>query len=316
MLSRRIRSALFIDFENISSYCPPDKIDAWVAWLEEGEFDENGRRRRLVQKRIYLNASHGKYHAPFNDKRFEIVVCEALTQLKNGLDIRIALDVMESLSGTFQSMPKVGVDEYIIFAKDTDYVPVLQRIKIFEKRSVILGDEQAPRAFAKFTEHADIVVPTRIAREAAAYAGPPSAWMRLRRSLESFFASRAAEPDEEEPTSAEGEPAPSQRQAPRGRNRRRRRGKRFSREATMAAATRATIRVASLTPNIHTARAKIEGELQEKIVGFSAKGGGKYLGAGSFFGLMEEIAKRDDRIKVDSVAGSPRGVRYVPQDEA
>ena len=74
MLSRRIRSALFIDFENISSYCPADKIDAWVGWLEEGEFDENGRRRRLVQKRIYLNASHGKYHAPFNDKRFEIVI--------------------------------------------------------------------------------------------------------------------------------------------------------------------------------------------------------------------------------------------------
>ena len=243
MLSRRIRSALFID-SRISAHCPPDKIDAWVAWLEEGEFDENGRRRRLVQKRIYLNASHEKYHAPFNDKRFEIVVCEALTQLKNGLDIRIALDVMESLSGTFQSMPKVAVDEYIIFAKDR-YVPVLQRIKIFEKRSVILGDEQAPKAFAKFTEHADIVCPHPNTREAAAYAGPPSAWMRLRRSLESFFASRAAEPDEEEPTSAEGEPAPSQRQAPRGRNRRRRRSKRFSREATMAAATRATIRVAS-----------------------------------------------------------------------
>ena len=83
----------------------------------------------------------------------------------------------------------------------------------------------------------------------------------------------------------------------------------------MAAATRATIRMASLTPNLHTARAKIELELQEKIVGFSTKGGGRYLGAGSFFGLMEEIAKRDDRIKVDSVPGGPRGVRYVPRDE-
>ena len=47
MLRRRIRSALYIDFENVP--LPPDAIANWLAWLEDGVFDPTGRRRRFLR---------------------------------------------------------------------------------------------------------------------------------------------------------------------------------------------------------------------------------------------------------------------------
>ena len=60
----RIQSALFIDHENVGGLCPPEKIANWIAWLEDGEFDE-GRKRKLADMRVYWNPSALKHEKAF-----------------------------------------------------------------------------------------------------------------------------------------------------------------------------------------------------------------------------------------------------------
>src|SRR5262245_42342736 len=117
MFGRKIKSALFIDYENVTNLCPPNRIGNWLEWIEEGEFDaDNKRRRQLVRKNVYWGSKDNQHADTFELHNFKITLCEKFHMLKNGADITIALDVME----TILADPKV--EEFIILAKDTDYV--------------------------------------------------------------------------------------------------------------------------------------------------------------------------------------------------
>ncbi len=328
MWGSRVHSALFIDYENASSYCRPDKIMTWVRWLENGEFDKESKKRKLIEKRVYLNWTQQRYQETFEQEDFIVVICERLTQEKNGLDITIALDIMESLahSSSAPTLPgerrdqkpisrKWKVDEYIILAKDSDYVPVLQRIQLYEKQSVILADEDRQNTYTAFNQHADIVIPTRIFKEAASYPDPERMLVRARKSVAAIaerFARRfkarddvlTARPPVQQTASppAALPPAPSQStQAPAAQQQ--------PPQDAMDGAVRATIRATSLSPNKYTAHAKIKRELG-KIKGFSTRGPQAYFGMLTFEALMREVANRDSRIKVDGTR--PLGVRYQP----
>src|SRR5262245_38056488 len=113
----RLRSALFVDFENIGSRMSPAALRAMTAWLEDGKFDEGGRKRRLVSKRVYWNSSAEKHRNIFEAAGFEVVLCEKFSAMKNGADIRMALDVLDSC----WKAPNIG--EYILFTTDSDFVP-------------------------------------------------------------------------------------------------------------------------------------------------------------------------------------------------
>ena len=132
---RRRRSALFIDFENISLKVSPQMVDALVAWLEDGSFDAPGGKRNLVHKRIYWNSSAEKHRETFEAAGFDVVLCEKFATMKNGADIRMALDVVDIV------LEGVEVEEYILFSTDSDFVPVLQRLTEKAKTSAILVDE-------------------------------------------------------------------------------------------------------------------------------------------------------------------------------
>ena len=94
----RLRSALFVDFENIGPRVSPAALQAMTAWLEDGKFDEASRRRRLVSKRVYWNSSAEKHRDTFEAAGFEVVLCEKFSAMKNGADIRMALDVLDSFA--------------------------------------------------------------------------------------------------------------------------------------------------------------------------------------------------------------------------
>jgi hypothetical protein len=96
--------------------------------------------------------------------------------LKNGADITIALDVMETILSDRQ------IQEFIILAKDTDYVPVIQRLQAKGKKSAILVDENQERVFGVYNSRADLVIPVRLLRDAASYPGPGGAWTRIRKA--------------------------------------------------------------------------------------------------------------------------------------
>lgn len=198
MVLPRCRSALFIDFENLP--LSPDALPSWLAWLEDGQF-HHGRPRRFLVKRVYWNSSAEKHRDKYEAAGFEVVLCEKFANRKNGADIRMAVDIVE----TIHTRPRI--DEYILVTVDSDFVPVLQRLQMRNKRSVVLVDEERPDHHTICRRHADVLIPIRKLVEARQYRRPPGPMRRLWQSLRSAVSAGGAQPS---PTA--GGPALSHRQ--------------------------------------------------------------------------------------------------------
>ena len=294
---RKRRSALFIDFENISIKVSAEMIAALVAWLEDGTFDEPGGKRKLVHKRIYWNSSAEKHREVFEAAGFDVVLCEKFATMKNGADIRMALDVVDMC----WKAPKI--EEYILFSTDSDFVPVLQMLTEKSKTSVILVDELRISAHTAFKIYADVLVPLRRLNDALGYRRQKKSILELRRPRRatatpaSTNGAQRASPK----TPSAAPPKPVMSADPAG-------------DAPIAQAERLVVRLASRTPKKHIARKAIEGQLQQ-IKGFKKTGAEAYLGKGHYQGLMGEIAKRDKRVKVKPGKNHSASVMYVPADE-
>jgi hypothetical protein len=291
---RKRRSALFIDFENISLRVSQQMIDALVAWLEDGTFDPPGGKRKLVHKRIYWNSSAERHREAFEAAGFDVVLCEKFATMKNGADIRMALDVVDMC----WKSPKI--EEYILFSTDSDFVPVLQRLTEKEKISAILVDESRMDAHTAFRIYADILIPMRLLNEALGYKRQKKSILELRkprRPTATAAPSKVAQPASPKPASA---PKPQKPVDP------------FS--DAIGQAERLVVRLASRSPKKHIARKEIEAQLQQ-IKGFKKSGGEAYLGKRHYQGLMSEIAKRDMRVKVKPGRNNSASVMYVPADE-
>jgi hypothetical protein len=152
MLRFRFRSALFIDHKNVGRVCPAGSIRNWIAWLEDGKFD-NGRRRTFLETRVYWNPSALKYEEAFKNAGFTTVLCEKFAKPKNGADIAIALDVADFI----RDRPRIR--EYVLFTTDTDFVPVLKKLRVNARRTAVLVEESQAQAYGTYRRHADIVIP-------------------------------------------------------------------------------------------------------------------------------------------------------------
>jgi hypothetical protein len=295
----RLRSALFVDFENVGSRLSPTAIRAMVAWLEDGKFEEAGRRRKLVSKRVYWNSSAEKHRETFEGAGFEVVLCEKFSAMKNGADIRMALDVLD----TCWKAPEIK--EYILFTTDSDFVPVLQRLTEKQKLSAILVNESTMVSHTAFSIFADIVVPVReLVSEGFTYARPERGWLEMllkRRPVPGTAPPQVAKPPAK-PAQAEGAAA----SAPQAK------AKTGIVQSPLAQAERAVLRVTSRTPQKHAARKAIERDLQ-LIKGFKKTGPNAYLGKKHYLGLMQEIARMDKRIKVEPGRNNSASVMYVPE---
>ena len=117
MLGWPIPSAVFIDYENVAYRVLPGTIANWVAWLERGEFDARRKRRKFLLKRIYWNSSANHLREKFEHHDFEPIVCEKFTGLKNGADIKMAIDVIEA------TLDDSRIREFILVTRDpTSYL--------------------------------------------------------------------------------------------------------------------------------------------------------------------------------------------------
>lgn len=145
-----IRAALFVDFDNI--YLGLRKMDPkaaeefatnpsrWASWFEQGmpshEMDDsiNLKQRALLLRRCYLNpGSFSNYRAYFTRSAFSVVDCPPLTQQgKNSTDIHMVMDILDSLKH------ETHFDEFIILSGDADFTPVLLRLRVYDRRTVIL----------------------------------------------------------------------------------------------------------------------------------------------------------------------------------
>lgn len=161
-----IRSALFVDFDNI--YIGLSKTDPfaaerfasdparWLSWLEQGlpgiprssSFDggiaQPGRHRSILIRRCYPNPDAGfrRYRSYFTSAAFTVVDCPSMTRTgKNSSDIYMVMDILDTLNH------KTYFDEFIIFSGDSDFMPVLLRLRAHDRRTTTLAIDFMPPAF-------------------------------------------------------------------------------------------------------------------------------------------------------------------------
>lgn len=262
MFRRRIRSALFIDFENMIGSRLASTVPNWLAWLEDGHFD-GGRRRWFDELRIYWNSASQKYRDEFQRHGFKTVLCERYARLKNGADIRIALDIAEMVHH------RPSIKEYVLLSRDTDFVPVLSRLTEHSKRSAILVDEADSAIYTTFAAKADIVIPTRLFAEALRYERPP------RRSIGTWL----KRPPRPSPVATTELPTvlPAQRLAP---------------------AVQVVLAETGKAPKSWTARRQIIRALRT-LPGFTTSGRDAYLGYGNYVNLMLAIGRLEPALLVE-----------------
>jgi len=153
-----IKSALFVDFDNVFSGLRKIDEDAakhfatnpgrWLAWLERGLRKETSspdtfHERSVLIRRCYLNPiAFGKYRRYFTQNAFSISDCPPLTQQgKNSTDIHMALDILDTLEHPTR------FDEFIIFSGDSDFTPVLLRLRAYDRRTLIMTGAAAAQSY-------------------------------------------------------------------------------------------------------------------------------------------------------------------------
>jgi hypothetical protein len=143
---RVVRSALFVDFDNL--YGGLRDVDAtaahrfatipqhWLSWLSQGT-DEDGSpfRRRFLSKNCYLNPGpHGGFRSFYASSGFRVVDCPSLTRAgKSSADIHLALDVVDALNHPTR------YDEFIVCSADADFTPVMVRLRAHDRRTVMIA---------------------------------------------------------------------------------------------------------------------------------------------------------------------------------
>lgn len=192
------RAALYVDFDNVfSSLAALDEWAAWsfateparwLAWLERGA---GAGPRRLLVRRCYLNPAgwhepepggslaayvqqpriyFSRFRSDFVRAGLQVVDCPRLARLKNGADMVMALDILDALAHPTR------FEEFLILSGDSDFTPLLHRVRAHDRRSLIVThplSAQALRAAADavlgFGEFAEVALAADDAPE------PPSA---------------------------------------------------------------------------------------------------------------------------------------------
>lgn len=146
-----IKSALFVDFDNIFiGLSKSDPLAAerfasdparWLTWLEKGL---PNRQRSILVRRCYPNPDAGfrRFRSFFTSAAFTVVDCPSLTHTgKNSSDIYMVMDILDILNH------KTHFDEFIIFSGDSDFMPVLLRLRAHDRRTTTLGIDFMPPAY-------------------------------------------------------------------------------------------------------------------------------------------------------------------------
>jgi hypothetical protein len=156
-ISPHIRSALFVDFDNIYLGLQREDPNAaeqfatnpshWLQWLQDRlshSSEENERqRRKILFRRCYLNPSQfGRFRPYFTRSAFEVVDCPPLTSGgKTSADIQMVMDILDALGHSTR------FEEFIILSGDADFTPMLLRLSKHDRRSAVLAIGPASVAY-------------------------------------------------------------------------------------------------------------------------------------------------------------------------
>jgi uncharacterized LabA/DUF88 family protein len=166
MAGRAIRSALLIDIENVSYARLSTSIPNWLAWLEHGQFDPAKQRRKFVLKRAYWNSTSEHDRKKFESRGIDAILVDRYVTLKNTADVHMAIDIIELL------YTRPDIEEFVLLSKDSDFIPVMQRLRLKHKKTAVLVDLASPTLHTAFRDKVDIVIPHRDLLLATTY-NPP-----------------------------------------------------------------------------------------------------------------------------------------------
>lgn len=151
--TRRLRCALFVDFDNVYiglRRLDPEAAEAFATdpghWLEELESaaDSEGEfSRRFLIRACYLNPSvFSRYRPNFTRAGFQVVDCPSLTQQgKSSADINLVLDAVDALSAPTR------YEEFVIVSADADFTPLALRCRAADRRVTIITASPAASAY-------------------------------------------------------------------------------------------------------------------------------------------------------------------------
>ncbi|WP_291811941.1 NYN domain-containing protein [Cellulomonas sp.] len=237
--TRRLRSALFVDFDNVYiglARLDPQAAEAfatdpahWLSELGQGSDVDGDLTRRFLVRACYLNPSvYSRFRPNFTRAGFTVVDCPSLTQQgKSSADINLVLDAVDALAATTR------YDEFVIVSADADFTPLAQRCRADDRRVTIITASPAASAYRSVADTvigadalADLVTqtastfvaeptpepvqpePEPVVAEpgaAAPEAAPPAT--RTGRSRRATRAATAAAPVAPEPVAEEAPPA-------------------------------------------------------------------------------------------------------------
>ncbi|WP_239068716.1 NYN domain-containing protein, partial [Cellulomonas pakistanensis] len=150
---RRLRTAMFVDFDNVYiglRRLDPDAAEAfatdpghWLAELESGSDADGDFTRRFLVRACYLNPSvFSRFRPNFTRAGFQVVDCPSLTQQgKSSADINLVLDAVDALDADTR------YDEFVIVSADADFTPLVQRCRAADRRVTIITASPAASAY-------------------------------------------------------------------------------------------------------------------------------------------------------------------------
>ena len=150
---RRLRCALFVDFDNV--YIGLQRLDPsaaeafasapthWLTALETGNDAEGEFSRRFLIRACYLNPSvFSQFRPNFTLAGFSVVDCPSLTQQgKSSADINLVLDAVDALSADTR------YDEFVILSADADFTHLALRCRAADRRVTIITAGPAASAY-------------------------------------------------------------------------------------------------------------------------------------------------------------------------
>jgi hypothetical protein len=155
-----LRSALFVDFDNVFislKNSDPEAARAFAnephLWLdaivtgalmadEDSDADATPERRILV-RRCYANPSLMRYfRGAFLRAGFQIIDCPSLTgRGKNSADITMVIEALDLIGH------ETRFDEFIVLSSDADFTPLLTRLRLHDRRSIIYSNAVTASAY-------------------------------------------------------------------------------------------------------------------------------------------------------------------------
>lgn len=144
----RVRAALYVDLDNVAGLA--GHPERWLAWIESGAFDPEGRPRDVIVRRVYWNSQHERHRTAYRNLHFVVKLCRAeANNKKSTADLELALDAYADL------LTDRRIDEFIILSGDSDFIAPIRRLRDADRSVVVY---QGPHVVPALLDAADLAI--------------------------------------------------------------------------------------------------------------------------------------------------------------